>query len=177
MGAGQGGLRRLKHRVGSKTALGLLPADVDLKENGLDDAELFGLPVDILKQLIGADGFDERDLADDLLHLVALEMTDEVQRRAVVGVLRELLRHLLHAVLAERVDARGDGLAAGRGVVHLARADKRDVLGPAPGGERRGGNVFPYLLNVFPNAHVHSTTFPSYRSFAETIASSPARSV
>ena len=117
----------------------------------MDDAELFGLPVDILKQLIGADGFDERDLADDLLHLVALEMTDEVQRRAVVGVLR--------------------------GVVHLARADKRDVLGPAPGGERRGGNVFPYLLNVFPNAHVHSTTFPSYRSFAETIASSPARSV
>ena len=50
-----------------KAALGLLPADVDLKENGLDDAELFGLPVDILKQLIGADGFDERDLADDLL--------------------------------------------------------------------------------------------------------------
>ena len=40
-----------------KAALGLLPADVDLKENGLDDAELFGLPVDILKQLIGADGF------------------------------------------------------------------------------------------------------------------------
>ena len=27
-----------------KAALGLLPADVDLKENGLDDAELFGLP-------------------------------------------------------------------------------------------------------------------------------------
>ena len=109
-----------------KAALGLLPADVDLKENGLDDAELFGLPVDILKQLIGADGFDERDLADDLLHLVALEMTDEVQRRAVVGVLRELLRHLLHAVLAADGDARPDGVANGVGS-SICEADKLDL--------------------------------------------------
>ncbi len=104
-------------------------------------------------------------------------MADEVQRHAVVGVLGELLRHLLHAVLAERVDARSDGLAAGRGVVHLTRADERDLLRPPTGGERCGGDVFPHHLNVFPNTHAYSITFPSYRSFAETMASSPARSV
>ncbi len=35
-----------------KTALGLLSANVDLKENGLDDAELFGLLVNVRKQLV-----------------------------------------------------------------------------------------------------------------------------
>ena len=80
-------------------------------------------------------------------------MADEVQGRAVIGVLRELFRHLLLAVLAQRVDARGNGLTAGVGVVHLACADKGDLTCVAAGFLGGSGNVCAHARDVFSNAH------------------------
>ena len=60
---------------------------------------------------------DQGYLAHHLLDLVPLEMTDEVERRAVIGVLAQLLRHLLDPVFAQHVDPGGDGLPAGGGVL------------------------------------------------------------
>ena len=104
--------RRLLQALGRKAALGLLAADIHLKQDILHDAQLLGLLVDGREQLERADRFDHRDLANDIFHLVALEVADKVQGRAVIGVLGELFRHLLLAVLAQHVDACGDGLEA-----------------------------------------------------------------
>ena len=100
-------------------------------------------------------------MAHHLLDLVALQMADEVQRRAVIGVLAELLDHLLDPVLPQHVDAGGDGLPAGSGVVHLAGAHQGDLFGVPAGLLRSGLNICPDLGNVFCNGHTRSN-FPSY---------------
>lgn len=74
--------RRLLQALGRKAALGLLAADIHLKQDILHDAQLLGLLVDGREQLERADRFDHRDLADDIFHLVALEVADKVQGRA-----------------------------------------------------------------------------------------------
>ena len=80
-------------------------------------------------------------------------MADKVQGRAVIGVLGELFRHLLLAVLAQHVDARGDGLTAGIRVVHLARADEGNFVYVAARLFGGRGNVCAHARDVFSNAH------------------------
>ena len=152
-------LRRLRKLFRGKAALGFLAADVHLQQDILHDLELLGLLVDRREQLKRADGFEQRHLADDIFYLVALEVADEVQGRAVIGVLGKLFRHLLLAVLAQRVDTRGDGGAAGLRVVHLARADERDFRCLAPGLPGRGGDVCAHTRDVFRNTHVNLRPF------------------
>ena len=145
--------RRLLQALGRKAALGLLAADIHLKQDILHDAQLLGLLVDGREQLERADRFDHRDLANDIFHLVALEVADKVQGRAVIGVLGELFRHLLLAVLAQHVDARGDGLTAGVRVVHLARANEGNFAYIAARLFGGRGNVCAHARDVFSNAH------------------------
>ena len=80
-------------------------------------------------------------------------MADKVQGRAVIGVLGELFRHLLLAVLAQHVDARGDGGAAGVRVVHLARANEGNFAYVAARLFGGRGNVCAHARDVFSNAH------------------------
>ena len=88
--------------------------------------------IDAAARLSGRTGADitlvAADSAHDLPHLVGLQVADEVQRRAVIGVFLQLFRHLLHPVFAQRVDTGGDGLLTPGGVVHLAGAHQRDIL-------------------------------------------------
>ena len=75
-------------------------------------------------------------------------MTDEVERRTVIGVLAQLLRHLLDPVFAQHVDPGGDGLPAGGGVIHLAGAHQRDLSGLPAAFGTGGGNAAADLGNV-----------------------------
>ena len=118
-------------------------------------------------------------------------MADKVQRRAVVGVLRQLGRHLLHPVLAQGVDARPDSLLTGRRVVHLAGAHQRDVRAGAPRLPGRLVDLAADRRNIFRNRHEklllacisvrmyvrYRMTLPSYSVPAEAMTSSPVRSV
>ena len=146
--------RRLRKIFRGKAAFGLLAADIHLQQNILHDPELFRLRIDGGEQRERADRFDHRDLADNVFHLVALEVPDEVQGRAVIGVLGELFRHLLLAVLAQHVDARSDGGAAGVRVVHLACADEGDLTGVAASLSGGGSDVCAHTRDVFRNAHL-----------------------
>ena len=113
-----------------------------------------------------------------------------MQRAAVIGVLGELGGHLLHAVLAEDVDSGGDGLLAGGGVVHLARADEGDVRAGAPALAGGGVDLAADGCNIFSDRHGlktsfhsvfiqmpgrYSMTLPGSMSLAVTTTSSPAR--
>ena len=71
-----------------------------------------------------------------------------MQGRAIIGVLRQLFRHLLHPVLAQYVDAGGNGLPAGGGVIHLAGAHQRDLSGLPAAFGTGGGNAAADLGNV-----------------------------
>ena len=98
-------------------------------------------------------------MAHHLLDLVALQVADEVQRRALIGVFRELLRHLLDPVFPQGVNTGGNGCPAGGGVIHLAGAHQGDLSGvPArlPGGL---GNLRPDAGDVFRNGHGFPTSF------------------
>mgnify|MGYP007089587508 CR=1 FL=1 len=107
-----------------------------------------------------------------------------------VGVLGELGGHLLHTVLAEDVDSGGDGLLAGGGVVHLARADEGDVRAGAPALAGGGVDLAADGCNIFSDRHGlktsfhsvfiqmpgrYSMTLPGSMSLAVTTTSSPAR--
>ena len=117
-----------------------------------------------------------------------------MQRRTVVSVLLQLFRHLLHPVLAQRVDAGGDGLLTGGSVVHFAGAHQRDILAGAArftGGRvdlgANAGNIFsnsghgsfPFLCiqAAAKRRVVYPITLPSLRSAEVTITSSPCRSM
>lgn len=82
-------------------------------------------------------------MAHHLLDFVALQVADEVQGGAVVGVLLQLLYHLLHPVLPQGVDAGCHGLPAGGGIVHLAGAHQQDLLRVPAGLPGRRGHVRP----------------------------------
>ena len=145
--------RRVFHLLRRKAAFGRLAADVHLQQNILHDAQLIRLLVHLGQQLRRADGLDQGHLAHHLLHLVALQVADEMQRRAAIGVLRQLGGHLLHPVLAQGVDAGGDGLLAGGGIVHLAGAHQRDIR---PGAARlpcRRVDLGADRFQIFPNRH------------------------
>ena len=151
MGQGLGVAGGLGDFGGGKAALGLFAADIHLQKDVLDDAQLFGGFLDLIQQGQRAHGLDQRRLAHHLLDLVALEMADEVQRCAVVGIFRELPGHLLNAVFAQGINAGGDGLPAGGGVVHFAGAHQGDVRTGAAGfggggfdSQADGRNVFGY---------------------------------
>ena len=80
-------------------------------------------------------------------------MPDKVQRRTVVGVLRQLGHHLLHAVLAQHVDTGGDSLLAGGGVIHLAGAHQCNVRAGAPCLAGRLVDPAADLRNIFSDRH------------------------
>ena len=82
-----------------------------------------------------------------------VEMAEEVQGRAVVGVLGQLGGHLLHPVLPQHVDAGGNGLLAGRGVVHLAGAHQCDVLAGAARFPGSRVDLPADALYIFLNRH------------------------
>ena len=99
-----GGVLQLR---GGKAALGLLAADVHLQKNVLNDVLLFRLFFNGFQQRERPYGLDQGYLAHHLLDLVPLKMADEVERRAVIGVLAHLFRHLLDPVFAQHVDPSG----------------------------------------------------------------------
>ena len=84
---------------------------------------------------------DQGRPAHHLTDLVALEMADEVEGRAVVGAFRQLGRHLLDPVFPQSVNAGGDGRLAGGGIVHLAGPHQEDL--PRVPARRPGGPVHP----------------------------------
>ena len=141
--------RRLWQLLRREAGLCLLAADVDLQQHVLHQLHSGGHLFDLVQQFFRAHRLNQRRLAHHLLHLVALQVADKVQRRTVVSVLLQLFRHLLHPVLAQRVDAGGDGLLTGGSVVHFAGAHQRDILAGAArftGGRvdlgANAGNIF-----------------------------------
>ena len=65
--------------LGQNAGLVLLPADIDLEQDIGGDVLLYGTAGDLTGELDGIDALDQIDLADDLAHLVGLQMTDELQ--------------------------------------------------------------------------------------------------
>ena len=151
-----------------KAALGLLAADVHLQKNVLNDVLLFRLFFNGFQQGERPHGLDQGHLAHHLLNLVPLKMTDEVERCAVIGVLAQLLRHLLDPVFAQHVDPGGDGLPAGGGVIHLAGAYQRDLLGVPAAFSAGGGDPLTDLLNICLNGHRTSLSFFMKQLFRHT---------
>ena len=92
-------------------------------------------------------------MAHHFIDLIALQMADEVQRRAVIGVLRQFGRHLLHPVFPQRVDAGGNGLPAGGGVVHLAGAYQNDVRRIPARFPGRCCDIGPHPGDIFCDGH------------------------
>ena len=132
------------------------------REDVLPQALLGGILLDLAQQLHRADGLDGRDLADDLAHLVALEVADEVQRAAVIGVLGEAWRSSPAARFSPRtsIPAAMASLAGG-GVVHLARADEGDVRAGAPALAGGGVDLAADGCNIFSDRHGLKTSFHS----------------
>ena len=77
------------------------------------------------------DRLDERKPADDLLHLVRLQVPDQVPLRAVDRV--HLGQRLLDPVLAEDLEARGDGLPADLRPEALGDGDDHELVRVAAG--------------------------------------------
>jgi hypothetical protein len=158
MGPLQGGLRCGEDFLRCKAALGSLPADVHLQQDVLHQPPGRGHFLDLVQQLQRAHGLDQGHMAHHLLDFVALQVADEVQGGAVVGVLLQLLYHLLHPVLPQGVDAGCHGLPAGGGIVHLAGAHQQDFLRVPAGLPGRRVHVRPDPGNVLRNCHQRSNT-------------------
>ena len=99
---------------------------------------------------------DQRGQADHLLDLVFLQMADKVQRRALIGTLRLLFQHLLHAVFPADIHAGGDRLAYALSVVHFAGRHQCDFLRLSSGGDGRRRDFGADPRHIFRNRHVLS---------------------
>ena len=121
---------------GCKAGFCLLRADVHLQQNVLRETARLGGAAYAVHQLKAVHTVNERHRAHHVPDLVFLQMPDKVQRRAVIGVLGVFLHKLLHAVLPADGKPRHDCLAHARGIVHLRRADKVNILRAASGALR-----------------------------------------
>ena len=82
-----------------------------------------------------------------------------MQGTALIGVFRQLGGHLLDPVFPQGVDAGGNGLPAGGGVVHFAGAHQDDVGAGAAGLPGRPVHLLPDGGNIFRNRHSESLPF------------------
>ena len=139
--------------VGRKAGLIFLRSDVHLEQNVLRDAQCGGTPVYLLRKRNAVDRVDELHLADDVFHLVFLQMTDEMQRAAVICPLGELLLKLLHTVFPADIHSGGDGLTHTGSIVHLRCRNELDLLRVTAAANCRRRNVFLNKLHIFRNAH------------------------
>ncbi len=148
---------------GVVAAFGLFAAHVYLQKNVLHNSQFFRLLFNLLQQRVGAHRLNQRRLSHHLAHLVALQMADEVERRAVIGVFSQLSRHLLHPVFSQRVDTGGDRLPAGGGVIHFTGPDQRNLRRITACGFGRRRDFSAHPRDIFFNRH-KSLPFSSPRN-------------
>ena len=172
-------------RGGRDPGLALLPRDVDLDEDlGLRRA----VALELRERRVRGDGVDQLDERQDLAHLAALELADEVPAQRRIGPCGGLGLELLRAVLAEQREA---GLGQHADVLDvdvLDRGEQLDVGGIAPGAARGGGDLLAHAVGVLAHAdeveaaHARHTT-PAWRPVTppsrrcEKNSSSPAQIV
>ena len=138
---------------GGETALAGLFSDVDLQQNILPDALAGGLLVDSFQQPLGIHALDQIHLAHHEFDLVGLQMSDEMNRRAFIGVLRQLGGQLLNTVFSAAVHTGGNGLTDGVGVIHFGGGTELDGLGIPACGDGSGGHFGTDHGNIFSDRH------------------------
>ena len=108
-----------------------------------------------------------------LTDLILLQMSDKVQRRALIGALGVLLQHLLHPVFPADVHARPDRRPDRIRVVHLGRRHQQDFRRISA---RFPGRLRDFRLNmryVFPDLFFrHTLSSPSNASSTRLVISS-----
>ena len=122
--------------LGKEAELALLPRHVHLQESLNRNALFPGLEVDRVGELDGVDGVDQDGLSQDALHLVGLQVPDQVPAD-ILRQLRLLSQHLLDFVLPEIPDPQVIGLPYPLDRVRLADGDQRHIL-PASSGPFAG---------------------------------------
>ena len=155
-------------------ALGLLSANVDLEQNILSDTMLCGLFCDRFAKMNRTDRLDQRDLADQKLHLIGLERADKLQVRSFISVLFILFKQLLHTVFTAHLDACANRFLDAFRIIHLARGNQYDVFRLFSCFFRCTRYPFLYLSDAFMQlisflfCHVFTTVL-SFRSVPRTM--------
>ncbi len=149
----------------------MLSGDIHLQKDVLHQAQLVRLGGYRPKQPLRVHRVDEGDPAHHLLHLVGLEVADEVDLRPGVGAGLQMGGELLHPVFPAQADAAGNGGADGLVGLNLgggAQGDFSRVPARRPGG---GGNS---LLNGFDVlGQVHDDSFSLYLLYGQPSSSRP----
>ena len=102
----------------------------------------------------GWDGtVDQTDLAHDLLYLVGLQVTDEVDGDTLVGIFPQLLGQLLYPVFTAAVHTCPDGGPDIFCIVHLGGGTEQNVLGVATCLDGRLPDILFDSQNIFCNRH------------------------
>ena len=94
---------------------------------------------------------DQTDLAYYLLDLVGLQMSDEMDRRSVVGILGLLLGQLLHPVFPAAVHPGANRLPDSIGIVHFGGGAQEDIFGIPTGCNGGTGHFVFDSGDVFGN--------------------------
>ena len=106
----------------------LLLANVHLQQNVLDHPHLGRLLLHGVHKALGVDGLNHIHLAHHKLHLVGLQVPDEMDPGPCVGVVLQVGHQLLHPVLSTDGDARLNGVADGLGGLDLGGCHQGDLL-------------------------------------------------
>ena len=176
MGQFKGFLGQSGELRGKDSAFALFFGDINLKKNVLNHLQLGGTFVNSIQQTGGIHRLNQVDSAHHLLDLVGLQMADKMQPCTGVGVVIQMGRHFLHPVLTADLDSAGNGGANGIGSLHLGGGHQSNFGGVAPCPQSSCRNTGIHRCNIIFQVHPN-TTFPSYRSVAATMISSPARRI
>ena len=120
------------------------------------------------------DRLDQRDLADQKLHLIGLERADKLQIRSFISVLFILFKQLLHTVFTAHLDACANRFLDALRIIHLARGNQYDVFRLFSCFFRCTRYPFLYLSDAFMQlisflfCHVFTTVL-SFRSVPRTM--------
>ena len=140
--------------VGRNAAFGRLAADVHLQQHILHDAERDGAARDRVHQLRRIDRVDQLHRADEVFHLVFLQMPYEMDAAGGVGVHSIFGKKLLHAVFRADVHTGADRLLHGLRAVHLRCGEKAHLAAGAAGALGGGVDLLPGHAHIFGDAHI-----------------------
>ena len=129
-------------------ALAGLVSDVDFQQDVLGDAHLGRLLLHGVHEADRVDGLDHIHLAHHKLHLVGLQVPDEVDPGPLVGIVLQVGGEFLDPVLPADGDAGPDGVADGVRGLHLGGGHQGDVLRVPASGQGGLAHVLPHSGHV-----------------------------
>ena len=115
--------------------------------------ELFRLRIDGGEQRERADRLDHGDLADDVFHLVALEVADKVDPGPLIGPGLQVGGQLLNPVFPAHLDPGGNSRPDGVVRLYLGGGAQGDLTRRPAGVSRRLGDFCPHRLNILCQLH------------------------